>query len=426
MENKTIRLFTIADDKKEYNRYKSLLDGSLKSVLDNNKISQALRDNSAEIMSKHKQITLIHDPCDIRKEYSQQLENLGKVLDLNKNVINGYYTFNTVAVDNNRLHLVDTKVYSNREDKFVSQEEIKLYHKGSLKDSGYTKQGAEIISELIETDNYINLSTVTKEQLKKTSLAFKEEQAKVEITHILDSGFDNENLFNYIDKELKDKFVIRLKLSRNSNEIYLDENSKEKHVKIKTVKLANKKRFPVTKVKIKNKIYKNASCLIEYDKIIFDKQKYIVVRVMLNDTKGEKIFKEPMLLLTNRHLKTATQAHGIYFAYLQGSKIEGVFKFLKDVLGWEDFQVRDFESIKNIIALCFFIGGYFYEIESELIENITIQYICELGGGKGKCTPYYFLQGLAKLLTYNAIEQFVEEKEISDQQFEQMRNVLNC
>jgi len=73
MENKTIRLFTIADDKKEYNRYKSLLDGSLKSVLDNNKISQALRDNSAEIMSKHKQITLIHDPCDIRKEYSQKL-----------------------------------------------------------------------------------------------------------------------------------------------------------------------------------------------------------------------------------------------------------------------------------------------------------------------------------------------------------------
>ena len=229
--------------------------------------------------------------------------------------------------------MVDTKVYSNRETKFVSQEEIKLYHKDSLENSGYTKQRSEIISELIETDNYINLFTVTKEQLQKTSLAFKEEQEKVEITHILDSGFDNENLFNYIDKELKDKFVIRLKLSRNSNEIYLDENSKEKHVKIKTVKLANKKRFPVTKVKIKNKIYQNASCLIEYDKIIFDKQKYIVVRVMLNDTKGEKIFKEPMLLLTNRHVKTATQAHGIYFAYLQRSKIEGVFKFLKDVLG---------------------------------------------------------------------------------------------
>jgi hypothetical protein len=63
-----------------------------------------------------------------------------------------------------------------------------------------------------------------------------------------------------------------------------------------------------------------------------------------------------MLLLTNRKIKTAEQAHGVYFTYLKRSKIEGVFKFLKDVLGWEEFRVRDFESIKNIIALCFFIG----------------------------------------------------------------------
>jgi hypothetical protein len=33
IEKKTIRLFKVTDDKKEYNRYKSLLDGSLKSVL---------------------------------------------------------------------------------------------------------------------------------------------------------------------------------------------------------------------------------------------------------------------------------------------------------------------------------------------------------------------------------------------------------
>lgn len=76
-----------------------------------------------------------------------------------------------------------------------------------------------------------------------------------------------------------------------------------------------------------------------------------------------------MLLLTNRQVKTAAQAHDIYLTYLSRSKIEGVFKFLKDVLGLPEFQVRDFESIKNIIALCFFLGGYFYEIESELVEN---------------------------------------------------------
>ena len=120
------------------------------------------------------------------------------------------------------------------------------------------------------------------------------------------------------------------------------------------------------------------------------------------------------------------QAHGIYLTYLKRFKIEGVFKFLKDVLGWEELQVRDFESIKNIIALCFFIGGYFYEIESELVKNVTIQHICDLGGGKGKYTRYFFLKGLSKILTYKAVEQFIEEQDISYEQFEQMKNVLTC
>jgi len=42
IEKKTTRLHTITKDKNEYNRFKDLLDGSLKSVLDNEKISQAL------------------------------------------------------------------------------------------------------------------------------------------------------------------------------------------------------------------------------------------------------------------------------------------------------------------------------------------------------------------------------------------------
>ncbi len=79
----------------------------------------------------------------------------------------------------------------------------------------------------------------------------------------------------------------------------------------------------------------------------------------LKDRKGQKIFKEPMLLLTNRKIKTLEQAYGTYFIYMQRSKIENVFKFLKEILGWEEFQVRDFSQIKNRVALCFFVGGYF-------------------------------------------------------------------
>lgn len=316
------------------------------------------------------------------------------------------------------------KSKAHREPQFGSQKELEFYHQGTLQKSKGLEQRVKFIKELLKTDDYINISSVTKEQLQKTSLAFKPEQLEVQITHILDSGFDNQDA--YIDKELQDEFVIRLKLSRNSTETYLDDDYKERYIKIKEAKLAHKKRFLIPKIQFKNKVYQQARCLLEYDDITFEEQTYTIVRVSLKDKKGQKIFKEPMLLLTNRQVETATQAHGISLIYLQRPKIEGVFKFLKDVLGWDEFQVQDFESIKNIIALGFFIGGYFYEIESELVENLTIQYICDLGGGKGKYTRYYFLQGLAKILTYKAVEKFVEEQGLNSQPFEKMKNVLIC
>ena len=66
-----------------------------------------------------------------------------------------------------------------------------------------------------------------------------------------------------------------------------------------------------------------------------------------------------MLLLTNRKIKTAYQAHGIYFTYLQRSKIEGVFKFRGDVLGWEEFQVRDLPIHKKYYRFMLFYWWLF-------------------------------------------------------------------
>ncbi len=57
---------------------------------------------------------------------------MGKVLDLEKNVIIGESTFNTIAVDekHKRVHFVDLKVYSNKEPHFVTEKELKQYQEG--------------------------------------------------------------------------------------------------------------------------------------------------------------------------------------------------------------------------------------------------------------------------------------------------------
>ena len=124
--------------------------------------------------------------------------------------------------------------------------------------------------------------------------------------------------------------------------------------------------------------------------------------------------------VTTTTVKTDGQAREMYRNYLMRSKVEAVFKFLKDALGWEEFQVRDYESIKNVIALVYYIGGYFYEIGSDLVENATIALIAQLGGGKGKVSRYYFVQGIRKLLVHASVNRFVEEREISDEAFGEM------
>ncbi len=68
-------------------------------------------------------------------------------------------------------------------------------------------------------DEYINLLRITYEPLAKSSQAFKTENPEVHMTQILDSGFDSRSKFQFIDKTLKEEFVIRIKLSRNSSEI---------------------------------------------------------------------------------------------------------------------------------------------------------------------------------------------------------------
>ncbi len=425
IEHKTIRLWTISEDKREFERSKRLLDGSLKSVLDEEKTSEAILEHSVAALGDEARLIVLHDPCDIRKEYAEKLENLGKVRDLDGNIINGYSTFNTVAVDvvGQNLYPVDITVYSNRDEHYVTVEEMEQYEKGKLQKSEdeVEQERCKQIEQFLEEESYLNLPKLSQKQLREVSQAFKERNPEITLCHVLDRQFDGKNYFEFIDQELYDEFVIRVKISRNSNEVQVDpETGKTIAVKLKDVELEGKQSNVIDKLRIKKKVYQNAKCLLEWGKVTLDKNEYTVVRVTLKDCKGKAIYKHPMLLITNIEVKNAEQARGVYGIYLMRAKIEAVFKFLKNVLGWEEFQVRDYETIKNIIALAYFIGGYFYEIGSDLVNNPTIALIAQLGGGKGKVTRHYFLEGLKKLLVHKRVERFVKEQKVEKETFAAM------
>ena len=397
-----------------------MIDGSLNSVLDEEKISKALIENSVEKLNGNKRIYIFSDHCDIRKPYSSKLENIGKVRDLNGNIINGFTTLGSVVLDERKknLTLSNISVQSNREPTFLTKEEQENYTKGKIKN----KKRVQEIAKLIEDDSYHNMSTVLHKHLKEQSIALKEANPELSICHVHDRGCDSIEYLEFIKETLHDDVIVRAKKTRKSEQTRINPKTKRK-IKINLIdsEFANKKVYLIDKMTMKGKKYQQVKCHIDWDTITLNNKEYGVVRVALIRRDGKLIHKDPMLLITTLKIDNYLDAKEIYHIYLHRAKIEGVFKFLKDVLGWEEYQVRDWESIKNIISICYFVGGYFYEIESELIENETIQMICGIAKNKGKITHRFFLEGLKILLLARELEKYKIENNISDEMFRQMQ-----
>ena len=96
--------------------------------LDDELVNDALTAEAIQCLSNEANVYLIHDPSDIRKPYSTKAENLGKVRDLKNNIINGYSTYNIIAITPNSksVHLISHESYSNKDPKFLKAELVHI------------------------------------------------------------------------------------------------------------------------------------------------------------------------------------------------------------------------------------------------------------------------------------------------------------
>ena len=136
-------------------------------------------------------------------------------------------------------------------------------------------------------------------------------------------------------------FIVRAKSNRNSNEFTVDQKGKLQAAKLINSSLEQTQERILEKFIWKNKIFQQAKMTIIWGRLTLRDKTYSVVKVQVVDREKKAIFKDQMLLITNELVNNFEAAFEIYQAYLRRSKIENVFKFLKDQLGWEKFRVRD-------------------------------------------------------------------------------------
>lgn len=410
-----LRLFSLFSAKKYYERMKGLLGGKSAHTLDSHTLISCVQQRSLQELGDCQRVYVLHDPSDIRKPSSQGMEHLGKVMGLKKEVINGYKSVNCVAIDpdSQGVNLLFHELYSQEHPNYISQKALE------------TPENLPVVkAKIFAEKRHINGMVLCKQQLKGSHDLLKSNHKERLITHILDREFDSEDMFSYID-DLGDEFVIRAKLSRVSSKGEEKYTSKGKiskvlhYAKLVDKPLANHSSYHIPKITIKNKTYHEVTCVLEWESLILEGKTYNVVRIILKQG-NSPLFQHPMLLITNRKIETGEDAKNVYHAYILRFKIEVVFKFLKQNLGWETFQIRDFEAIKNLLALAFFLVGYFKELEEELQKHELAQFLCKIAYSKGKITPFFLLKGLEKIANFNEVKQWMKNENITQEQIQEL------
>jgi hypothetical protein len=89
VQHQHINIWTLSRDKAEFDRFKGLLSGSLLNSIQAEGLNEVLLEQAKSVVAGKQSMVLVHDICDIRKQYSQSMEELGKVRDLAGNWING-------------------------------------------------------------------------------------------------------------------------------------------------------------------------------------------------------------------------------------------------------------------------------------------------------------------------------------------------
>jgi hypothetical protein len=379
-------------------------------------------------------VVLLHDPSDIRKPYATDLECLGTVRALHGKLVPGYQTFNTVVLDEggHTPQPLDVTVFSNGDPHYVTEEELTQYHRvqnaaSPSPSSSHTlsPERREDIRQFLADETYVTLYRVVTPQLRRVSRLMQTQYPHRPRCHVLDRQFDGTRYILYIDQELHDQFVLRLKCSRTVPG--LTWSGQPNTVSVQDVPCQHVAHYAISKVRLRHTAYQNVTCYLEWEPFCIEEHPYTMVRVTLCDRRHRPIFDEPMVLLTNLPVTGRDDARRVYCLYLLRANIEGVFKFCKMVLGWEEAQVRDYASIRRLLTVAMYLAGYFYASDSELIENPAIALICLLGGGKGTVTRYFFLKGLQKLLIYRSVLHFqrtVTQSPSQDAGFEDMMAML--
>jgi len=311
--------------------------------------------NYIDEVKKHintKEPIAIFDDSDINKEYSKKLEDLDRVRDASspdKRIVNGYNVCEAVLLSKNTNQPISvySKIYSCKSKDFKSK-------------NTYTLDSIKAVENIVGKN----------------------------FTGIFDRGYDDNKIFDYMDKK-NHSFIVRLEDTRTLL-FKGKKKSVEEVAKSRKGKIAMKVLFD------DNEEYE---LMLSYTKAIlpYNKKEYTLVIVYgLSEDK-------PMKLLTNIKIENKEDVIKIVRLYLSRWRIEEHFRGKKQEYDFENMRVRTLKSMNNINMLLTIHLGHIAiladKIDSKLL-TIKIIYASKSLRNKAVVWLSQIARGMKEILKY--------------------------
>lgn len=336
---------------------------------------------------------LILDSSDLRKPHAQEMPDLMWVRDLDGRLVPGYRTLNVLGLIPAQRAILYHRLFSSEEKDFVSEP-----HE-------------------------------VQQALQTVSAALAPLKERVPITWIMDSGLDDVSVWRTI-WEQAEHLVCRIYHTERRVE-YLDGTGRWRGGDIeqtqqqlrpaaqaRTEMVVRRGRQKKAKRQLVTVDIRACPLRLTYQTNVRrpgtgpQQQKPLwLVEVRVPGTN-----LDPWLLITDWPVTDAASALRIFRMYRQRWAVEDSFRFVKDILGWEDVQLLDLTGIRTLVALGWVAAGFLYELGVTL-EWEEVQLLARLGGWAarkdrqpGKIVLTRGLRRLLDLLTTQAfLKHYVAE-----------------
>jgi len=325
-------------------------DSTQRSRLGADDVMGVVQGIGANQLRNEHEILCVLDGSELRREWAQEQEYLMRVKSLEGGLVNGYRTLNVLGLG-------------------AKEKRGILYH------HLFSSQAPQFESENTEIERAVDTS--------HQALAGQE----VEVTWVIDSGFDNDQVWWHIwekDAHLVGRIhhrdrIVQVEIAPGIyEERYLDaafshlkvfaKLESELEVRLHGQKRARRQCVTVNVSATPLWVYSDAK-----------DQPRRTKKVWLVQVQVEGAVEEPWYLLTDLPVVDEASAVHIFIIYRRRWAVEDTFKFIKTVLGMESVQLLDFDAIRTLVAFAWVTAGFLFQLGLSL-DQPEVRLLAILGG----------------------------------------------